>query len=388
MADANRDGRSFRRLEDERFLLGRGCYVEDIDVGGALHGYVLRSPHAHALIRRIDVARAAALPGVHLVATAADLAADGLGPLPCMAAVTPLVVPPRPALAQDRVRHVGDPVAFIVADSIEAAREAAELVEVDYGPLPAVVDGKAALAAGAPVIWEQAPGNLAFHVHRGDAEAVAQAMKDAAHVVAIEVMNNRVIVVPLEPRAGIGRYDAATDTMDLELTGQGLHGIRRQLAEFVFKVPPERIQLHAPDVGGGFGMKNFLYPEWVLLLWAARRLGRPVRWIAERAEDFVTGAQGRDIAASARLALDASGRFLALDVAMVANLGAYLSGNGPGASVVAASTAQGGVYDIPAVAVEVHGAFTNTVPVDAYRGAGKPEANYIIERAIEAAARK
>jgi carbon-monoxide dehydrogenase large subunit len=286
------------------------------------------------------------------------------------------------------VRHVGDPVAFIVADSIEAAREAAELVEVDYGPLPAVVDGKAALAAGAPAIWEQAPGNLAFHVHRGGAEAVAQAMKDAAHVVAIEVMNNRVIVVPLEPRAGIGRYDAATDTMDLELTGQGLHGIRRQLAEFVFKVPPERIQLHAPDVGGGFGMKNFLYPEWVLLLWAARRLGRPVRWIAERAEDFVTGAQGRDIAASARLALDASGRFLALDVAMVANLGAYLSGNGPGASVVAASTAQGGVYDIPAIAVEVHGAFTNTVPVDAYRGAGKPEANYIIERAIEAAARK
>ena len=388
MAARSRDGRSVRRLEDERFLLGRGCYVEDIDVGSALHSHVLRSPHAHALVRRIDVARAAALPGVHLVATAADLAADGLGPMPCLAAVTPLIVPPRPALAQDRVRHVGDPVAFIVADSIEAAREAAELVEVDYGPLPAVVDGKAALAAGAPAIWEQAPGNLAFHVHRGGAEAVAQAMKDAAHVVAIEVMNNRVIVVPLEPRAGIGRYDAATDTMDLELTGQGLHGIRRQLAEFVFKVPPERIQLHAPDVGGGFGMKNFLYPEWVLLLWAARRLGRPVRWIAERAEDFVTGAQGRDIAASARLALDASGRFLALDVAMVANLGAYLSGNGPGASVVAASTAQGGVYDIPAIAVEVHGAFTNTVPVDAYRGAGKPEANYIIERAIEAAARK
>ena len=388
MADAGRDRRSVRRLEDARFLLGRGCYVEDIDAGSALHGHVLRSPHAHALIRRIDVAQAAALPGVHLVATANDLAADGLGPLPCMAAVTPLVVPPRPALVKDRVRHVGDPVAFIVADSIEAAREAAELVEVDYEPLPAVVDGKAALAAGAPAIWEQAPGNRAFHVHRGNAEAVTQAMKAAAHVVAIEVMNNRVIVVPLEPRAGIGRYDAATDTMDLELTGQGLHGIRRQLAEFVFKVPPERIQLHAPDVGGGFGMKNFLYPEWVLLLWSARRLGRPVRWIAERAEDFVTGAQGRDIAASARLALDATGRFLALDVAMVANLGAYLSGNGPGASVVAASTAQGGVYDIPAIAVEVHGAFTNTVPVDAYRGAGKPEANYIIERAIEAAARK
>ncbi len=387
MADGSQPGRSVRRLEDARFLLGRGRYVEDIDAGATLHGYVLRSPHAHALIRRIDVAAAAALPGVYLVATAADLAADGLGPMPCLAAVKPLIVPPRPALADGRVRHVGDPVAFIVADSVEAAREAAELVEVDYESLPAVVDGMTALADGAPALWEQAPGNLAFHLQKGDHAAVAQIMQDAAHVVAVEVMNNRVVVVPLEPRAGIARYDAATDTLDLELTGQGLHGIRRQLAEFVFKVPPERIQLHAPDVGGGFGMKNFLYPEWILLLWAARRLGRPVRWIADRAEEFVSGAQGRDIAASARIALDATGRILALDIAMVANLGAYLSGNGPGASAVAASTAHGGVYDIPAIAVDVRGAFTNTVPVDAYRGAGKPEANYITERAIEAAAR-
>ncbi|OFW98752.1 MAG: hypothetical protein A3D94_01535 [Alphaproteobacteria bacterium RIFCSPHIGHO2_12_FULL_66_14] len=387
MADGGQDGRSVRRLEDARFLLGRGRYVEDIDAGATLHGYVLRSPHAHALIKRIDIVPAVALAGVHLVATSADLAADGLGPLPCMAAVTPLIVPPRPALAVDRVRHVGDPVAFVVADSVEVAREAAELIEVDYESLPAVVDGKTALAKGAPALWDQAPGNLAFHLQKGDHTAVAQAMANAAHVVTVEVMNNRVVVVPLEPRAGIARYDAATGTMDLELTGQGLHGIRRQLAEFVFKVPLERIHLHAPDVGGGFGMKNFLYPEWVLLLWAARRLGRPVRWIADRAEEFVSGAQGRDIAATARLALDASGRTLALDVAMVANLGAYLSGNGPGASAVAASTAQGGVYDIPVIAVDVRGAFTNTVPVDAYRGAGKPEANYIVERAIEAAAR-
>lgn len=387
MADGSQDGRSVRRLEDARFLLGRGRYVEDIDAGATLHGYVLRSPHAHALIKGIDVAPALAVAGVHLVATSADLAADGLGPLPCMAAVTPLIVPPRPALAVDRVRHVGDPVAFVVADSVEAAREAAELIEVDYESLPAVVDGKAALTKDAPALWDQAPGNLAFHLQKGDHAAVAQAMKNAAHVVTVEVMNNRVIVVPLEPRAGIARYDAATGTMDLELTGQGLHGIRRQLAEFVFKVPLDRIQLHAPDVGGGFGMKNFLYPEWVLLLWAARKLGRPVRWIADRAEEFVSGAQGRDIAASVRIALDATGRILALDVAMVANHGAYLSGNGPGASAVAASTAQGGVYDIPAIAVDVRGAFTNTVPVDAYRGAGKPEANYIVERAIEAAAR-
>ena len=380
-------GRSVRRLEDSRFLVGRGRYVDDIDVPACLHGHVLRSPHAHALIRRIDVLPAASLAGVRGVYTAADLAADGLGPLPCMAAVKPLIVPPRPALALGRVRHVGDPVAFIVADSAEIAHEAAELVEVDYEPLAAVVDGMAALAPGAPAIWDVAPGNLAFHLHKGDAEAVAQAMKRAAHVVEIEVMNNRVVVAPIEPRAGIARYDAATETMELELTGQGLHGIRRQLAEFVFKLPLERIQLHAPDVGGGFGMKNFLYPEWVLLLWAARKLGQSVRWLADRTEEFVTGAQGRDIAAKARLALDETGRMLALDVAMVANLGAYLSANGPGASAVAASTAQGGVYDIPAIAVDVRGAFTNTVPVDAYRGAGKPEANYIVERAIEAAAR-
>ncbi|TAJ83882.1 xanthine dehydrogenase family protein molybdopterin-binding subunit [Reyranella sp.] len=387
MPDTNADVRSIRRLEDARFLLGRGRYLEDIAAPTALAGHVLRSPHSHALIHRIDTVQAAALPGVQLIATAADLAADGLGHLPCMAAVKPLIVPPRPALAEGRVRHVGDPVAFVVADNADIAREAAELIEVDYEPLPSVVDGSAALAAEAPALWEQAPGNLAYHVQRGEHDAVQRALKEAAHIVEVEVMNNRVVVVPLEPRAGIARYDAASDVMDLELTGQGLHGIRRQLAEFVFKVPLDRIQLHAPDVGGGFGMKNFLYPEWVLLLWAARRLGRPVRWIADRAEEFVTGAQGRDIEARAKLALDATGRFLALDVAMVANLGAYLSGNGPGASVVAASTAQGGVYDIPAIAVDIRGALTNTVPVDAYRGAGKPEANYIIERAIEAAAR-
>jgi aerobic carbon-monoxide dehydrogenase large subunit len=381
-------GRSLRRLEDARFLLGRGRYVADIDVASALHGHVLRSPHAHALIKRIDVSPATSMAGVHAVYTHADLAAAELGHMPCLAAVKPMIVPPRPALAHSRVRHVGDPVAFVVADSEEAAREAAELIEVDYEALDAVVDGLAALAPDAPAIWPEAPGNLAYHVQRGDAGAVAEAMKDAAHIVDVEVMNNRVIVTPIEPRAGIARYDAATDTMDLELTGQGVHGIRRQLAEFIFKLPLERVRVHAPDVGGGFGMKNFLYPEWILLLFAARRLGRPVRWLADRAEEFVMGAQGRDIAATAKLGLAADGRLLALDVKMVANLGAYLSGNGPGASVIAASTAQGGVYDIPAIAVDIRGALSNTVPVDAYRGAGKPEANYIIERAIEAAARK
>ncbi len=377
-------GRSVRRLEDGRFLTGSGRYVADIATADALWGHVLRSPHAHARIDRIDSAAAAAAPGVRAVFTAADLA--GLGPMPCLAPVTPLVVPPRPALADGRVRHVGDPVVFIVADTAEQARAAAERVEIDYAPLPSVVDGRAALAADAPQLWDQAPGNRAFHVQKGDAAAVAEAMRQAAHIVEIDVMNNRVVVVPLEHRAGIARYDTATETFDLELTGQGLHGIRRQLAEFVFKLPLDRIRLHAPDVGGGFGTKNFLYPEWILLLFAARKLGRPVRWEADRGEDFLSSCQGRDIAATARLGLDRDGRFLALDIAMVANHGAYLSGNGPGAAAVAASTAQGGVYVIPAIAVDIRGAFTNTVPVDAYRGAGKPEANYIVERCIEAAA--
>jgi carbon-monoxide dehydrogenase large subunit len=388
MNDQSPIGRSVPRREDARFLTGHGRYLADIDATGCLHGYVLRSPYGHAVILGIALADAAALPGVHGIFTHADLAADGLGPLPCLAGVESTIVPPRPALTNGRVRHIGDPVAFIVADSEDVAREAAEAIVVDYDPLPAVVDGMAALAPGAPQIWDQAPGNLVFRIERGDAPAVAKVMASAAHVVDVEVLNNRVVVVPLEPRAGIARYDRASDTMELELTGQGVHGIRRQLAEFVFKVPLDRIQLHAPDVGGGFGTKNFLYPEWVLLLWAARRLGRPVRWIAERGEDFVGCAQGRDVACRAKLALDASGRFLAYQVSMTANLGAYLSGNGPGSVGVAAMTAQGGVYDIPVVHAEGRGAFTNTVPVDAYRGAGKPEANYLIERAIEAAARK
>ena len=381
-------GRSILRLEDDRFLRGCGRYVADIDIDGQLHGHFLRSPHAHAIIRRIDTAEAKALPGVHGVYIAADLAADGVGPLPCMALHRPMVLPRRTALAEERVRHVGDAVAFVVADTPEIARDASELIEVDYEPLPAVVRSKAALADGAPVLWPEAPGNRAYTFHKGDRAAVDQAIARAAHVVDVEVVNNRLVIAPIEPRAGIATWDAATQTMDLLCSAQGLHGIRRQLAEFVFKVPPERIHLTAPDVGGGFGMKNFLYPEWILLLWAAKKLARPVKWVADRAEEFIMGVQGRDMESKTRIALDAAGKILAMDIAIVADMGAYLSGNGPGASIVAASTAHGGVYDIPAIAVAVRGAFTNSVPVDAYRGAGKPEANYIVESAITAAAQK
>src|SRR5436309_1956790 len=384
-------GRSLHRLEDQRFLTGQGRFVDDMDVPGQLHGIVLRSPHGHAAIEDIDIAAARAMPGVHGVFTAADLDADGIGPLPCIAqvaTVAPMIVPPRRALARDRVRHVGDPVAFVVADTNEQARAGAELIEVTYRPLPAVVDAAAAVAAGAPFLWDEARGNLSYRFERGDKAAVGAAFAGAAHIVEIELVNNRLVVAPIEPRAAIGHYDAAGDRLELLLTGQGVHSLRQQLADAVFHLPADRITVRAPDVGGGFGVKNFLYPEWVLVLWAARHLGRPVKWIAERGEEFVSSAQGRDNHTRGRLALDEDGRFLALDVDTVANLGAYLSTNGPGSSTNSPASAMGGVYAIPAVFMAVRGVFTNTVPIDAYRGAGKPEANYLIERLVDRAARR
>ncbi|HZU91411.1 MAG TPA: xanthine dehydrogenase family protein molybdopterin-binding subunit [Stellaceae bacterium] len=384
-------GRSLRRLEDRRFLTGEGRYVEDMDMPGQLYGIVLRSPHGHASIDGIEAGSARAMPGVRGIFTAADLDADGIGPLPCIArvaTVAPMIVPPRRALARDRVRHVGDPVAFVVADTRERARDAAERVAVAYRPLPAVVDAMEALAAAAPLLWDEAPGNLSYRFERGDKAAVDAAFAGAAHSVEIELVNNRLVVAPIEPRAAIGHYDAGADRFELLLTGQGVHSLRRQLADAVFHMPPDHIVVRAPDVGGGFGVKNFLYPEWVLVLWAARRLGRPVKWVAERGEEFVSSAQGRDNHTRGRLALDRDGRFRALDVDTVANLGAYLSTNGPGSSTNSPASAMGGVYAIPAVFMAVRGVFTNTVPIDAYRGAGKPEANYLIERLVDRAARR
>src|SRR5215831_2504128 len=384
-------GRSLRRFEDLRFLTGRGRYTDDFNLPAQLHAHVLRSPHAHAAIEQINTTAAWSAAGVCAVFTEADLRADGLGALPCVAQVStvdPLIVPPRYALARGRVRHVGDPVALVVAESCDQARDAAERIAVEYRPLNAVVDAAAALLPDAPAIWDEAPGNLSFRFRKGDPEATEAAFAAAAHIVGIELVNNRLVPAPIEPRAAIGSYDRITGIFDLVLTGQGVHSIRNQLAEAVFKLPPDRIQLTAPDVGGGFGMKNFLYPEWMLVLWAARQLGRPVKWTAERGEEFVSGTQGRDNLTKARLALDESGRFLALDVSTVANLGAYLSSNGPGSSTNSPATAMGGVYAIPAVFMEVSGVFTNTVPIDAYRGAGKPEANYLIERLVDIAAHR
>ena len=327
------------------------------------------------------------VPGVLGVFTAADLA--DLGPLPCtvpVASVAPMIVPPRFALASERARHVGDPVAFVVAETRAAARDAAELVAVDWQALPSVVDAPAALLSGAPQLWQQAPDNLSYRFQKGDQDAVRAAISGAAHVVELELVNNRIVISSLETRGAIGRHD--DDGFHLMFSGAGVHALQTQLADSVFRVAPDRMHVACPDVGGGFGVKNALYPEWVMLLWAARTLGRPVRWMSERAEDFITTAQGRDNVTRARLALDADGRFLALDVATVANLGAYLSSGGPGSSTNAPANAIGSGYVIPAIFMDVHGVFTNTVPIDAYRGAGKPEVNYMIERLIDEAARR
>jgi carbon-monoxide dehydrogenase large subunit len=381
-------GQSLRRLEDARFLTGRGQFIEDIDMPGQTWMHVVRSPHAHAAILRVDAEAARATAGVLGVFTATDLA--DLGPLPCnvpVASLQPMIVPARRALVTDRARHVGDPVAFVVAETRDAARNAAEAVVVDYDVLPAVVDAQAALGAGAPQLWDQAPGNLSYRFQKGDAGAVQAAIAGAAHVVELELINNRLVICAMEPRGAIGAYDEAGG-FHLQFSGAGVHALKSQLAETVFRVPAERMRVSCPDVGGGFGVKNALYPEWVMLLWAARHLGRPVKWLSERVEDFVTTAQGRANATRARLALDAEGTFLALDVATVADLGAYLSTGGPGSSTNAPANAMGSGYVIPAIFMDVRGAFTNTVPIDAYRGAGKPEVNYMIERLIDAAARR
>lgn len=384
-------GRSLRRREDRRFLTGHGRYVDDLNRPGQLHAVVVRSPHGHAVVEGIETAAARGMPGVRDIITAADLDAGGIGPLPCIAqvaTVAPMIVPPRPALARDRVRHVGDPVALVVAETLAEARDAVEQITVCYRPLPVVTDAPAALAPDAPQLWAEAPGNESYRFERGDRAAVDAAFAAAAHIVEIELINNRLVAAPIEPRAALGDYDPAADRLDLLLTGQGVHGLRQQLAASVFNLPLDRIVVRAPDVGGGFGIKNFLYPEWVLVLFAARRLGRPVKWLAERGEEFTSSAQGRDNHTRGRLALAGDGKFLALTVDTVANLGAYLSTNGPGSSTNSPASAMGGVYAIPAVHMAVRGVFTNTVPIDAYRGAGKPEANYLIERLVDQAARR
>lgn len=380
-------GRSLPRREDGRFLRGEGDYLADRVLPGMLHAVVLRSPHAHARLDAVDASAARALPGVRLVLTRAELHQAGFGTLPCPVATSmarALVVPPRHVLAMDAVRHVGEPVALVVAETPAQARDAAEAVAVEYAPLPAVVAPRAALAEGAPAIWPG--GNCAFGFEKGDRAAVDAAFARAAQVVELALDNQRVHALPLEPRGCVARY--AGGAWDLECSSQALHALRAQLAGAVFGVAEDRVRIHAPDVGGGFGLKNFLFPEYVLALWAARETGAPVKWLAEPSEELGGAVHGRALYGTARLALDAGGRALALHAEMVSDLGAYASAHGPGCHTAAMPTAMGTIYAIPAIHLRVRGAFTNTAPVDAYRGAGKPEANYLVERLLDAAARQ
>jgi carbon-monoxide dehydrogenase large subunit len=386
-------GQPVRRVEDRRFITGRGRYLDDLNRQRQAYAFMLRSPHAHARIRAVDTTAAASAPGVLAVYTGEDLARDGLGTIPCLSAVTnrdgsPSVMPPHPAIARDRVRHVGDTVAMVVAESVAAGRDAAELIAVDYEPLSAAVDTEHALDPGQPQVWDEAPGNLCFDWEVGDGAGVAQAMTGARHRIVLELVNNRVVVNSMEPRGALGEYDHGEDAYTLWSSTQGSHFLRNLLAESVFKIPENRIRVVTPDVGGGFGMKLFLYPEHVLVLWAAKKLGRAVKWTPERSDAFMTDTQGRDNLTRLELALDDELRFLALDVAILANMGAYLSNFAPEIPTVSGAVMHSGVYAIPAIHVGVKGVFTNTVPVDAYRGAGRPEAAYAIERLIDYAARR
>src|SRR5712671_3058157 len=386
-------GQPVRRVEDRRFITGHGNYVDDIQPPRQTYAFMLRSPHAHARIAAIDAAAARSAAGVLAVFTGEDLARDGIGPIPCLSAVTnrdgsPSVLPPHPAIARGRVRHVGDTVAMVVADSAGAARDAAELITVDYEPLPASVETTHALDPGQPQVWEEAPGNLCFDWEVGDRAAVERVLAGARHRVSLELVNNRIVVNSMEPRGAIGEYDPGEDTYTLWSSTQGSHFIRNLLAESIFKVPENRIRVVTRDVGGGFGMKLFLYPEHILVLWAAKKLGRAVKWTPERSDAFLTDTQGRDNVTRLELALDGELRFLALDVEIVANMGAYLSNFAPEIPTASGAVMHSGVYANPAIHVGVKGVFTNTVPVDAYRGAGRPEAAYAIERLIDYAARR
>ena len=380
-----------RRVEDTRLLRGNGRYTDDITAPGVLYGAVLRSPHAAARIVSVDVAAARAMPGVAAVYTGADMAADGLGPLPCVVSLSnrdgsKQQETPRPALAVGAVRFVGDPVAFIVADSQDAARDAAEAVEIEYETGESVTDLRAAAVPGAPRVWGEKKDNIAFDWGTGDKARADALFAQAAHVTELEVVNNRIVVASMEARVALAAYDAASERWTLHTNTQGVWMLKTQLGKDVFKVDPERFRVVTNDVGGGFGMKLFLYPEQVMTCYAARKLGRPVKWTSERSEAFVSDTHGRDNITTASVAMDAEGRVLALRSRNVANMGAYLSTFGPAIPTVAGSKVLGGVYAFQAIDLNVVGVFTNTVPVDAYRGAGRPESNYLVERLMDAAA--
>jgi aerobic carbon-monoxide dehydrogenase large subunit len=385
-------GQSVRRLEDPHLVQGLGQYSDDVRLPRQAHAIVVRSTHAHARIRRIDASAALASPGVLAVLTGEDLAADGLGDLPTDASRkrrdgTPAFTTPRPALIRERVRHVGDPLALVVAETPEQAADGAARVVVDYEPLPAVAGAAAASRSGAPAVWDEAPDNVAFVWEAGSREPVARAFEQAAHVTRLDFVVTRVAAAPLEPRAAVGEYDRRTGRYTLHTGIQAPHGLRTLLAERIFRVPQSDVRVVTGDVGGSFGMRSGIYPELVLVLWAAKRLGRPVKWTSDRREGFVSDEHGRDNVSSVELALDANGKFLALRVSLMVDIGAYLTPRsaGPATNNVGGVA---GVYTTPAIHLTSTGVYTNTTPTGPYRGAGRPEATYAIERVIDVAARE
>jgi carbon-monoxide dehydrogenase large subunit len=386
-------GAAVRRKEDYRFITGTGCYTDDINRPRQLYAWIVRSPLPHARIRGIDSKAAEAVRGVIAVFTGSDMVADGIGGLPCGWGITQkdgsqMAEPAHAPLAHEIVRCIGDQVAVVLAVSRSIARDAAELIDVDYEELPAVTDLASAAADDAPQVWPEAPGNVCFDWEIGDAAAVDKAFAAAAHVVEIDIVNTRLIPNAIEPRAAIGDYDSGKDEYTLYTTSQNPHVIRLLMGAYVLHIPEHKLRVVAPDVGGGFGSKIFHYAEEAIVTWASKRVKRPVKWTADRSESFMSDAHGRDHVSHAELALGPEGDFLALRVSTRANLGAYLSTFGPSVPTYLYGTLLAGTYKTPAVYCEVKGMFTHTIPVDAYRGAGRPEATYLLERLVDRAARE
>ena len=391
MPDGNTGiGAAVKRKEDGRFLTGKGRFTDDINRPNQTFAYFLRSSVAHAKINSVDTSAAAAAEGVVAVYTNADM--EGVGGLPCGWLLTfqngdPMVEPPHPILAENKVRHVGDPIAVVIAETKKQAKAAAALVKVDLEDLPAVVDMTKAVEGGS-LVHDEASNNISFDWAIGDKDEVDKVFDGADHVTSIEIVNNRLIANAIEPRAAIGDYDAATQKYTLYTTTQAPHLIRLLMGAFVLQIPEHNLRIVAPDVGGGFGSKAFHYAEEAMVTWAAAQLGRPVKWTAERSESFVSDAHGRDHVTTAELALDSSGKFLGLREKTYANMGGYLSTLAPLIPTYLHSTLMAGVYTTPLIYSNIIAVFTNTVPVDAYRGAGRPEATYILERLVDRAARE
>ena len=381
-------GQPVRRKEDVRLLTGRGTYTADIDRPGQVHAYVLRSPHAHARILSVDTVEALSAPGVLAVLTGMDAAKDGIGHFPVMVEVpgkggSKLFSTPREILQTEKVRFVGDPVALVVAETRAQAQDAAELIEVEYDTLPSVTETGGALEPGAPLLWEENGSNLCVLWDSGrEAEAEA-GLARAARTVSIELVNNRLVGNPMEPRVAIGEYEAATGRYTLHSPTQGVMRVQDGLARLILKVPKDRVRVVSPDVGGGFGLRGKIHPESGMVLWAAKRVGRPVKWVSDRSETFLCDPHGRDHVTRARMGFDAEGRITGVAIRTFAAMGAYLQDFGPRVPTVAGARIMGTVYDIQALNAQVSCVFTNTSPTDAYRGAGRPEQAYVLERLLD-----